>query len=201
MKSRLIVSIITVILVVLSVSHLYAQDEELTLDGIAGQLSALAERAAEMFTAQTDLTHRLAIVETAIAPTPTPTATATPTPGPDVPRLQFGDIEEDHDANKFAAWKKYGEYEGKIVEIEGDIENIGNNWDGRGFPYISIGYVPEVHCTLEEVEEDVLLGLKEGGRIVIIGEFTIWDEIDAYLFIIMENCRIVPDEEAGPVQE
>ena len=129
----------------------------MTLDGIAGQLSALTERVAEMFTAQADLTHRLAIVETAIAPTPTPTATATPTPDPDVPRLQFGDIEEDHDANRFAAWKKYGEYEGNIVEIEGDIENIGNNWDGRGFPYISIGYVPEVHCTLEEVEEDVLL--------------------------------------------
>ena len=59
MKSRLIVSIITVVLVVLSVSLLYAQDEELTLDGIAGQLSALTERVAEMFTAQTDLTHRL----------------------------------------------------------------------------------------------------------------------------------------------
>ena len=200
MKSRLIVSIITAVLVVLSVSHLYAQDEELTLDGIARQLSALTEHVAEMFTAQTDLTHRLSIVETAIAPTPTPTATATPTPGPDVPRLQFGDIEEDYDANIFAAWKKYSEYEGKIVEIEGKIEGVGNGWDGSGFPYIAIGRGPELLCTLEEVEENVLLGLREGGKILVMGQFTFWDEVEDYYIIIMEDCRIVSDEEVDPVQ-
>ncbi len=201
MKSRLIVSIITVVLVVLSVSHLYAQDEELTLDGIAGQLSALTERVAEMFTSQADLTHRLAIVETAIAPTPTPTATATPTPGPEVPRLQFSDIEEDERANPFSASKKYSEYDGKIVEVEGDIEMIGNDWDGEGLPFILFGFAPLVQCTLEEVEEDVLLGLRDGDRIVVMGEFTIADDVDAYLFVTMENCRIVPDEGADPDQE
>ena len=209
MKNRLIVSIITVVLVVLSVSRLFAQDEGLTLDGIAGQLSALTERVTEMFTAQADLMQRVEAVETAIAPAPTPTATSTPavtvtptpTPGPEITRLQFSDIDDDHDANEFAARKKYGEYEGKIVEIEGTLENIGNNWDGRGFPYISIGFVPEVHCNLEEVEEEILLALREGQPIVIMGEFTIWEELDAYLFIIMEDCRIVPDEGADPAQE
>ena len=210
MKSRLIVSIITVVLVVLSVSLLYAQDEELTLDGIAGQLSALTERVAEMFTAQADLTHRLAVVETAIAPTPTPTATApkptptataTPTPGPEVLRLQFSDIKKDEMANPFAARKKYSEYDGKIVEVEGDIEMIGNDWDGEGLPYILFGFAPLVQCTLEEVEEDVLLGLRDGDRIVVMGEFTIADDVDAYLFVTMENCRIVPDEGTDPDQE
>lgn len=140
--------------------------------------------------------------------TPTPDATITPTPisatptsGPEITRLQFSDIEDDHDANKFAARKKYGEYEGKIVEIEGTLKNIGNNYDGRGFPYISIGFVPRVHCNLEKVEEDVLLALRTGQPIVIMGEFTIWEEIDGYLFIIMEDCRIVPDEGDDPVQE
>lgn len=182
-------------------SHLHAQDEELPLHGIAGKLSAFTERVAELFTAQTDLTHRLAIVETAIAPTPTPTAIATPTSGPEVPRLQDSDIEEDEIANPFAASKKYDDFDGKIVEVEGEIDMIGNYWDGEGLPFILFDFAPLVQCTLEAVEEDVLLGLGSGDRIVVMGEFTIDEDEDAYLWVIMQNCRIVLDEGADPDQE
>ena len=201
MKHRLIVSVVITVLIVLSVSQLYAQDEELTLESLAAQVTALTERVTDMFTAQADLTHRLAIVETAIAPTPTPVATATPTPDPTIPRLQYNDIEKDDDANTFAARRKYREYEGTVVEVEGKIHAIGNNWDGRGIPYIQIGWVPKVHCNLEEVEEDVLYEIREDDNVLIKGKFTIWDEIDSSLFIIMEDCLILLEEETDPIQE
>ena len=201
MKRKKIILAVVVVLAILSVSQLYAEDEELTLEGLGAQIVALTERVTDIFTAQSDLEKRVAAVETATAPTPTPTPTATPTPGPEVPRLLYDDIERDDDANTFAARKKYSQYEDKIVEIEGEIDTIGIDWDGRGIPYITIGWVPEALCHLEEVEEDVLLQIREGDYVLIRGEFTIWEEIDSYLFIIMNKCQIIFEEETESNQE
>ena len=78
------------------------------------------------------------------------------------------------------------------------MEIIGTAKDS---PFILFDFAPLVQCTLEAVEEDVLFGLRNGDRIVVMREFTIDEDEDAYLWVIMQNCRIVLDEGADPDQE
>ena len=205
-------------------SGIVAADEGITLQELADRIAVLAGRVDALESKQrgTDeadtavlegLEARIASLESQIAeltsthsepsaPTlasPRAARLSTPTPDASIPRLLFEEIEKEHERNRFVARRKYEEYEGVLVEIAGEIRIIGNNWDGRGLPYIEIGYVPEVHCTLSLEQEDVLYQIQTGDSVVIRGILDVWDEIDNYLFIIIEDCAIVSESEAVTV--
>ena len=198
MKRRSAVTVVVMALVFLGASSLYAQDTELTLEGLAKQLAAIAERVTHGTAAQDELATRVAAVETAIAPTPTPTPTATPTPGPAVSKLSMEEMEDDYFNNIFAAVKKYAEYEGKVVELEASILDIGYDFSGEELPFILVGLGPPVVCILVEIAEDELLDLRSGDDVIARGTVTLLEQDDPGLFLVMENCEIVaPDDAEG----
>ena len=199
MKRRSVVLAAITVLVVLGASSLYAQDNELTLAGLAQQLAALSERVTAGFAAQGELTKRLAAVETAVAPTPTPTPTATPTPSPELPRFNtsYEEMGKEYSANQFAFAKKYGEYDGELVEIEGRITSIGDNYEGSGLPYIQVGFIPTAYCPLEDITEELLLDLRTDDMVIVRGIFVDVLKDDPLPLYSLENCEIVSRERSS----
>ena len=161
----------------------------MTLEEVALQAATLAERVTEVFAGQVKLADRVAAVETAIAPTPTPTPTAAR--GSEAEHR--GDERGLH-STIFSPPRRYGEFDGEIVEAKGQLLKSETTSRVKGCHSLQLVLFP-VYCPLARIADDELIALRRDDPIVVKGKFVIVDEI--LMLFFMEGCEIVEWEELG----
>ena len=81
--------------------------------------------------------------------------------------------------------------------MEGTIVEIGDDFEGKGLPFIAVGFVPAVYCPLARIADDELIALRRDDPIVVKGKFVIPVVDEILMLFFMEGCEIVEWEELG----